>query len=88
MTVSQHELGKRFFDGETSGRASNVELVDDDDRTLLVGYGWAIYAERDKETGKTTYHHGWYGYSVSTSCQLSALGLAQCDERTERSPRR
>ena len=71
---SQNELGKRFANGATSGKASNVEIVETDNETLLVGYGWAVYASRNKQTAEITHYEGWYGYSSSTSCQLSRLG--------------
>lgn len=88
MAYSQSELGKRFFDGATSGSASNVKIVETDDETLLVGYGHAVYAERDKQTGRVTYYKGWYGRSQSTSSQISKMRLSSKadkvrDERME-----
>lgn len=59
MAMSQHALARRFADGATSGRASNVQIVDEDERTLLVGYGHAVYATRDKETGTIWVYGGW-----------------------------
>ena len=74
-SYAQDELAKRFFDGETTGKASNVKIVETDNETLLVGYNWAVYAARNKDTGETTYYKGWYGYSPSTSSQLTRMGL-------------
>lgn len=77
------ELGHRFFRGESSGRSSNVILVETEDEILVVGYGWAVYAARDKETDETTYYSGWYGYTQSTSQQISKMGLSKCDRTVD-----
>lgn len=74
--MSQRELGRAFQNGATEGKASNVQLMDLDDVTAVVGYGWAIYAYRDKETGTITAHRGWHGYSPSTSSQMTRMRLS------------
>lgn len=76
MGLSQPDLAREFQNGRTSGQASNVSIRETDDETLLVGYGWAVYAARDKETGEITYYKGWYGYSTSTSGALTKMGLS------------
>lgn len=73
--LSQSNLANRFRDGATSGRASNVQIVElCGGWTALVGYGWAAYAVRTND-GTIHYYKGWYGYSPSTSCQLTAMSL-------------
>ena len=72
--TSQRDLGRMFKRGETSGTASNVEIRDFGDFTALMGYEHAIYAIRLKDTGRVI-GFGWDGYSRSTSCQLSKMGI-------------
>lgn len=84
--VSQTQLGEMFRNGATTGAASNVHIADRDGYTALIGYGWACYATRDKATGEVTYYKGWYGYSPSTSCQLSKLGLSMSEHTSDESP--
>jgi len=74
--TSQRELGRAFHRGQTSGTASNVEIEDFGDFTALLGYGHAVYAVRLKDTGEVI-GFGWYGYSQSTSCQLSKMGITE-----------
>lgn len=77
MSYGQKEIGERFHRGESSGKASNVEIQEFEalGLTAVVGYGHAVYATRDIETGHTVYFDGWYGYSVTTSCQISKMRL-------------
>jgi hypothetical protein len=77
MSFNQSEVGRRFRNGKTSGKASNVEIKNYDDFTALVGYGWAVYAVRNKQTGDVIYFSGWDGYSQSTTCQLNKLKLRE-----------
>lgn len=85
MSYSQSELGDRFARGATGGAASNVKIRDGDGYTALVGYGHALYALRDDQTGNIVAFTGWYGYSMSTSCQFSRLGLTAAQgEKTGR----
>jgi hypothetical protein len=87
MGFSQLEVGRRFRNGKTSGKASNVEIKEYDDFTALVGYGWAVYAIRNKQTGDVIYFSGWDGYSSSTSCQLNKLKLRERnDDEVSASP--
>jgi len=76
--MNQQELGLAFYRGETSGAASNIKIEDFPDLgvTAVIGYGHAVYATRDKETGYTVYYEGWYSRSNSTRCQLSKLDLS------------
>lgn len=86
MAYSQAELGRRFARGETTGTASNVELIEfADGSTGLVGYGWALYARRLRD-GTTVKFGGWYGYSPSTSCQFARLGLHSADIVSDADP--
>lgn len=84
MSYSQTQLGRRFFNGAVTGKSSNVELVETDEEVLVVGYGHAVYAARDKDTGETTYYSGWYGYSQSTSSQISKMRLKKCDKTVQK----
>lgn len=86
MAYAQAELGHRFRQGAESGKASNVEIQDFGDYTALVGYEWAVYAVRNKESGKVIYFKGWYGYSQSTSCQISKLRLQNAFLRVDTKP--
>lgn len=85
--MNQNDLGRAFKRGETNHRASNVQIVERGDFTVLLGYGHAVYAARHKESGAITHFEGWRGYSVSTSCQLSKLGTrASADAVVDESP--
>lgn len=86
--TSQRDLGDRFFQGYTSGTASNVAIEETEHTTRLVGYGWAVYAIRFKDTGETVYFEGWRGYSRSTSAQLTKMGLGMCDYTVDKAPTR
>lgn len=81
--TTQRELGRLFRQGATSGSASNVEIQDAENTTRLVGYGHAVYAIRFKSTGKVV-GFGWRGYSMSTSCQLTKLGIKRGDPDVDR----
>jgi hypothetical protein len=76
--TSQSELATWFSYGNTKGYASNVVIEDFPNLgvTALIGYRHAVYATRDKATGKITYFSGWYGLSQTTSCQLTKMGLS------------
>lgn len=78
--MNQKELGNEFRRGATSGKASNVQIIEKDGKTQLVGYGHAVYAER--ENGHITVYTGWYGYSKSTSCQFTKMGLKEMADET------
>ena len=75
MTLSIYEVGRRFQRGEKRGRSHATEIVDRPYNTLLVDYGWAVLAKRDKRTGDITYYDDWYGYSQSTSRHIRKLEL-------------
>jgi hypothetical protein len=79
MNFNQRNLGREFLFGETSGRASNVEIkhFPNVGLTALIGYGHAVYATREIGTGTVVYYEGWYGRSASTSCQLTKMGLSK-----------
>jgi hypothetical protein len=76
--MNQQELGLAFYRGETSGKASNIKIEDFPDLglTAVIGYGHAVYATRNKETGYTVYYEGWDGYSSTTGSQLTKLDLS------------
>jgi len=84
---ANRDLGTDFFSGATKGKSLHMKIVDTPDKTLLVGYDWAVYGSRDKNTGKVTFYKGWSGYSVTTSKQLSVSGLRGADIVSEKAPR-
>jgi len=79
IMVSQSELGRQFHNGATSGKASNVEIhhLPKHGDAAVIGYDHAVYATRDVATGHTIYYSGWYGYSVSTSSQITKMRLEE-----------
>lgn len=79
MSSNQRQLGERFLRGETTGTASNVHIEDYPSLglTALIGYGHAVYATRDSDSGRVTYFRGWWGRSVSTKTQLTKMGLSE-----------
>jgi len=80
--MNQRELGSRFASGYKSGKAGNLSIINlGRGRTALVSYGWAVLAIRSPE-GQITEFSGWYGYSVSTSCQISRSGIHYYAHRT------
>lgn len=69
MAQPQADLLRDFVNGETSGKASNMEIVEgpkeyDGDTVIpegmtgLVAYGWAVYAIRTA-SGRVNIHWGW-----------------------------
>jgi len=75
--MAQEELARAFENGATSGCASSVEV-----RELAGGYALvdtrgkgAVYAYR-YPSGQVVAFEGWYGYSPSTSCMLTKMGLS------------
>lgn len=78
--ISQRELARRFArgdDAESIPAASNItvesaEGSDDEFEAYIVGYNWAMYAGRTPE-GSVVIFDGWYGYSKTTSKQMSTL---------------
>ena len=85
---TNYTIGTAFFEGATRGKSLNMSIVDTPKETLLVGYGWAVYGAKDKETGKVTYYSGWRGYSSTTSKQLSQTGIMVKADKTEATARR
>jgi hypothetical protein len=66
--VTNSELRTAFSDGEVgvrnqTGSMATIELRNGD--TALVGYGHAIYAERDADSGEITVHAGWTDWAIS-----------------------
>ena len=83
MSYNQHDLGRRFLRGETSGTASNMKIHETDQGgTILVGYGHAVYALRTAEGFIVTFA-GWANSSNArsqagshtTKCHFSTAGL-------------
>ena len=83
MSYNQHELGRRFLRGETSGTASNMKIHETDQGgAILVGYGHAVYALRTAE-GFIVAFAGWANSSNTrsqagsntTKCHFSKAGL-------------
>lgn len=83
--VGNREVGVLFKAGRSTGKSNNLQIVDCGDKTLLGGYKWAVYGEREKSSGKVKYHDGWYGYSRTTSKQLGETSLSG-EEKTGRKP--
>jgi len=75
MPLSIYDLGLRFHYGKKSGQSSRSKIVDKPGDTLLVDFGWAVLAKRNKGTGKVTYYEGWKGYSRSTSRHIKKTSL-------------
>jgi len=73
--ISQSELARRFFDGETSGNASNMTIgATYGDGVFVMGYGHAIYAYRPPDDRyEPVVFTGWYGASRSTTQHISLL---------------
>jgi hypothetical protein len=74
---SQANLARAFENGATRGRASSVEVRECEGGHALVdtrGKG-AVYAYR-YPSGHVVAFEGWYGYSPSTSCALTKMGLS------------
>lgn len=89
--MSQSDCARRFEEGATSGRASNVHIAElSGGWTALVGYGWAVYAVRDN-SGTIHAYPDWHGYSQATACQLTAMNLSRAADTShpegEYSPR-
>ena len=80
------EIGQLFKGGATSGKSNSMQIIDSKDKTLLVGYGHAVYGSRDKNTGEITFYKGWDGYSITTSKQLSQTGLRSADKISDKKP--
>lgn len=75
--MAQAELARAFENGATRGRASSVEVRECEGDHALVdtrGKG-AVYAYR-YPSGHVVAFEGWYGYSPSTSCALTKMGLS------------
>jgi len=75
--ASQANLARSFENGATDGKASSVEIRAVQGGHALVdtrGKG-AVYAYR-YPSGQVVAFEGWYGYSPSTSCMLTKMGLS------------
>lgn len=75
--VSQENLARSFENGATHGKASNVEIREIEGGHALVdtrGRG-AVLAFR-YPSGHVVAFEGWYGYSISTSCMMTKMGLS------------
>jgi len=79
-------IGDAFFSGKTEGSSLHMKIVDIGNKTLLVGYGHAVYGSRDKNTGEVTFYKGWDGYSRTTSKQLSQTGLRKAVNISDKKP--
>lgn len=75
--VSQETLARSFENGATNGAASSVEIREIAGGHALVdtrGKG-AVYAFR-YPSGQVVAFEGWYGYSPSTSCMMTKMGVS------------
>lgn len=66
------ELFEAFLTGATEGRHRRIAIEEESDRTLLVAYGWCLYAEREKDTGKVTAYTGWATGRATNASNLQA----------------
>lgn len=79
-------IGDAFFSGEKKGTSNSMKIVSKGDKTLLVGYGHAVYAERDNNTHIVTFFKGWDKYSPTTSKQLSQTRLRNVENVSDKAP--
>lgn len=82
--MSQDNLARSFENGATSGRASSVEIRDIEGGHALVdtrGKG-AVLAYR-YPSGHIVAFEGWYGFSPSTSCMMTKMGLSYVTRHDE-----
>jgi len=80
MTYSNADLVRRFAEGESTGKASNMEIVETDggDRAI-VGYGHAVYAlSAGDDRFDDVVFVGWSGASSSTTQHI-----AECKRRID-----
>jgi len=75
MTVSNYELVKRFFDGDSRAKSANMEITEPaGGGTAVVGYEHAVYAYRPPgERFSTLVFTGWRDASSSTASHISLL---------------
>lgn len=91
--IAQRDLARQFESGEDADfipDASNVKVVETSKEgydALLIGFGHAVYAAR-RDDGTIVYFEGWYGYSPSTSCQLSKMMTGMPKDTVDRRPKR
>jgi hypothetical protein len=73
MSQSEHDrtIGN-FVHGKADAASNLMSLTIHGSRTLLVGYGWAVYAIKDSD-GDVIRYNGWKGYSNTTSRHLNLL---------------
>jgi hypothetical protein len=77
---SNSTLISDFINGKTTGKANSMAIEELDRFTVLVGYGHAYYAARDKATGTVHVFYSWYGRSTTTSKHMNkVLGAAKSD---------
>lgn len=70
--LSNEQLVERFVRGFRKGESNRMEIRQDGNETIIVGYGHAIYARR-KPNGNIILYDGWYGYSPTTSRHLNLI---------------
>lgn len=92
--LPHEKLGAKFFSGDTSGFSTKMpngkrrdSIFDGRTYTYLVGYEWAVYAKRNKKTGKITYYRGWETYSNTTRDHIRGMQLEKrADEISDNQP--
>jgi hypothetical protein len=84
MTLTNDTLAERFVRGHASGSSSRMSLARVDDVTVVVGYGWAVYAAKspgryylfgDGYASDST-AVGWSGYSSTTTKHIQTIKAA------------
>lgn len=69
--MNNRAVVKHFVSGGKKGQSNSMYIAGN----KLIGYGWAVYARRDKKGGRyyITLYDGWYGYSQTTSTHLNII---------------
>lgn len=81
------DVGDAFRAGQEYSNNRNLKSVQRGHKLLLVGYGWAVYGEKDLNSGKTTYFKGWDKYSNTTSRHLGQTGIRGAGVVSVKAPR-
>lgn len=70
--MKNKELVDKFVKGEQVGRTNNLSIIHIDTFTLLVGYGYAVYAKRSV-FGDITVYDDWRTYSNASARHLGLI---------------
>ena len=69
--MDNRKLVKHFVGGGKKGQSNSMYIAGN----KLIGYGWAVYAKRNKRNNRwfITLYDGWYKYSPTTSKHLNII---------------